>query len=162
MFLLIGSIPRSLACPIILWNIQGNVSSCCHSNYYNIPHGSWLSSFWKCFSFFSPSSQLSSSHVRPVDLSRASVPSPEETQHGEEGTCAQRGRDGAGASWKDPPRICWIKTLHLDVIVPPLCWDSLSPWGDQISGWKIVTCQDTRPHLESYFTKTERFLLTAG
>lgn len=53
-FLLIGSIPRSLACPIILWNIQGNVSSCCHSNYYNIPHGSWLSSFWKCFSFFSP------------------------------------------------------------------------------------------------------------
>lgn len=53
---LIGLIPCSLACPIIFWNIQGNVSSCCHSNYYNIQHGSWLSSFWKCFSFLSRSS----------------------------------------------------------------------------------------------------------
>lgn len=39
-FFLIGLIPRSLACPIIFWNIQGNVSSCCHSNYCNIQHGS--------------------------------------------------------------------------------------------------------------------------
>lgn len=74
MLLMIGFFPRSLACPIILWNIQGNVSSCCHSNYYNIPHGSWLSSFWKYFSFFF-FFKLSSSHVRPVDFSRASVPS---------------------------------------------------------------------------------------
>lgn len=49
---LIGLIPCSLASPIIFLNIQGNVSSCCHSNYYNIQHGSWLSSFWMCFSFF--------------------------------------------------------------------------------------------------------------
>lgn len=74
MFLLIGLFPHSLACPIILWNIQGNVSSCCHFNYYNIPHGSWLSSFWKYFSFFF-FFKLSSSRVRPVDFSRASVPS---------------------------------------------------------------------------------------
>lgn len=53
---LIGLIPYSLACPIIFWNIQGNVSSCCHSNYYNIQHGTWLLSFWKCFSFLSRSS----------------------------------------------------------------------------------------------------------
>lgn len=66
------------------------------------------------------------------------------------------GGDVAGASWNDPPRICWIKSLHLDVIVPPLLWDSPPPRGDQISGWKIATCQDTRPHLESYFTETER------
>lgn len=49
---LIGCVPCSLACPIIFWNIQGNVSSCCHSNYCNIQHASWLSSFWKCFSFY--------------------------------------------------------------------------------------------------------------
>lgn len=55
-FFWIGLIPCSLACPIIFWNIQGNVSSCCHSNYSNIQHGSWLSSFWKCFSFLSRSS----------------------------------------------------------------------------------------------------------
>lgn len=39
-FFWIGLIPCSLACPIIFWNIQGNVSSCCHSNYSNIQHGS--------------------------------------------------------------------------------------------------------------------------
>lgn len=49
---LIGLIPCSLACPIIFWNIQGNVSSCCHSNYYNTQHGSWLSSFLEVLQLF--------------------------------------------------------------------------------------------------------------
>lgn len=70
---LIGLIPCSLACPIIFWNIQGNVSSCCHSNYYNIQHGSWLSSFWKCFSFLSRSSVTC--EACRFFFSRASVPS---------------------------------------------------------------------------------------
>lgn len=84
---LIGLIPCSLACPIIFWNIQGNVSSCCHSNYYNIQHGSWLSSFWKCFSFLSRSSVTCEAwrFFFQGHLFRAG---PEERQRGKEGVGA--------------------------------------------------------------------------
>lgn len=37
------------------------------------------------------------------------------------------------ADWKDPPRICWIKSLHLDIIVVPLCWGFLKLLVKQIS-----------------------------
>lgn len=131
---LIGLIPCSLACPIIFWNIQGNVSSCCHSNYYNMQHGLWHSSFWKCFSFFS----------------RSSV-----TREGcgfFKGICSKLAQKtenapvrglwwGLDASWNDPPRICWIKSLHLDIIVLLLCWEFMLPEWDQISGLKMATCQ---------------------
>lgn len=112
---------------------------------YNI-YGSWLSSFWKCFSF----------------LSRSSVTC-EACRIFFKGICSKlaQKRDNAAkewevgwgcakASWKDPPRICWIKSLHLDIIVLLLCWELPLPQGDQISGWKMVTCQDTQPHLVSY------------
>lgn len=95
---------------------------------------------------------------------------PEERQRGEEwggggggggggGWGGVRGLGGPGASWKDPPRICWIKSLHLDVIVLLLCWELPLPQRDQISGSKMATCQDTPPHLVSYFTETKRFPL---
>lgn len=127
---LIGLIPCSLACPIIFQNIQGNVSSCCHFSYYNIQRGSWHSSFWKCFSFLSRSSVThegcgvfkgicSRQHSRAVDVAV--------------------GRLGRG--WNDPPRICWIKSLHLDIIVLLLWRESLLPERDQISGPKMATCQ---------------------
>lgn len=65
----------------------------------------------------------------------------------------------AGASWKDPPRICWIKSLHLDIIVLLLCWELPLPQRDQISGWKMATCQDSQPHLVSYFNPRQNALL---
>lgn len=37
------------------------------------------------------------------------------------------------ADWKHPPRICWIKSLHLDIIVEPLCWGFLKLLVKQIS-----------------------------
>lgn len=88
------------------------------------------------------------SHVRSVEFfSRASVPSWPRRE-----TTRQRsgGWGCAKASWKDPPRICWIKSLHLDIIVLLLCWELPLPQGDQISGWKMVTCQDMQPHLVSH------------
>ncbi len=36
-------------------------------------------------------------------------------------------------TWMNPPRICWIKFLHLDIIVVPLCWDFLPLQEKQIS-----------------------------
>lgn len=106
--------------------------------------------------------KLSSSHVRPVAFSRASVPSwPRRDITLRRGSRGGR-RDGVGASWKDPPRMCWIKSLHLDLIVLPLRWVLPLPRGDRIIGCKTATCQDIRPHLESYFTTTERFLRIAG
>lgn len=75
-------------------------------------------------------------------FSRASVPSWPRRQT----TQRRRGqwRCGGGvfcASWNDTPRICWIKSLHLDIIVLLLCWELLLPEWDQISGpqkWRPV------------------------
>lgn len=50
--------------------------------------------------------------------------------------------EGLGASWNDPPRICWIKSLHLDIIVSLLWRELLLPEWDQISGPKMATCQE--------------------
>lgn len=101
------------------------------------------------------------SHVKPVDFSRASAlswPRSETTRRWERG-CGRWREGGAGASCNNPARICWIKSLHLDVIVPPLCWDLLLPQRAQMSGPKMATCQDTPPHLVSSFTKTKRLPL---
>lgn len=92
------------------------------------------------------------SHVRPVEFffqGHLFQAGPEERQRGK-GVGGGVGWGWAGASWKDPPRICWIKSLHLDIIVLLLCWELPLPQGDQISGWKMVTCQDMQPHLVSY------------
>lgn len=45
-------------------------------------------------------------------------------------------RDAGKKTWMYPPRICWIKFLHLDIIVVPLCWDFLPLQVKQISETK--------------------------
>lgn len=136
---LIGLIPHSLACPIIFWNIQGSVSSSCHSNYNNIQHGLWHSSFWKCFRFLSRSSVTHEGCSFFKGICSKLAQNRDNISEG-----GSSGDGGAGdegvvvscASWNDPPRICWIKSLHLDIIVSLLCWELLLPEWDQISGTK--------------------------
>lgn len=89
------------------------------------------------------------SHVRPVEIFFKGICS----KLAQKRDNAAKGWGCAKASWKDPPRICWIKLLHLDIIVLLLCWELPLPQGDQISGWEMVTCQDMQPHLVSYIYK---------
>lgn len=129
-------------------NIQGTVSSGCHSNYYHRQHALWLSSLWKCFSF------LAKVHsylwAREFFKGIGSTGLAWDTE---------RVREACGETWKDPPRFCWIKFLHLDIIVVLLCWEFPPMQEEQISATETATHSwDTASPGVIYYSDGEKML----
>ncbi len=54
-------------------------------------------------------------------------------------------------TWMHPPRICWIKFLHLDIIVVPLCWDFLRYKRSKLVKENLASNCEIQLHLLSYF-----------